>query len=111
MRPLIAAEPMLRTPRPEIVAVSKRAAGASAALATVVVVVATRVARAKPRVCLRMAFAPYFAAAGAPAGNWKTVSSTAPLTSMRSSVIVWPFGPPFGPDSNENGMYTPATCS
>ncbi len=31
MRPLMAAEPMLRTPRPEIVAASKEAGGASAA--------------------------------------------------------------------------------
>ena len=45
------------------------------------------------------------------AGNANFASSTASLTFTDSIVTFCPFGPPLGPDSIENGMYTPATCS
>jgi hypothetical protein len=99
MRPLIAAEPMLRAPSPEIVPESTTTggiadAGGAASLAAdpdepAVIVWATGVPAA---------------------GNLNAVSSTGTLSSMRSIVMCVVLGAPCAPLSIENGNHMPSTC-
>ena len=103
MRPLIAAEPMLRAFNPESTPESNagaRPAGGAGGLA------AEEVSGAGP------AGAEMALVTGAPtAGNLKSASSASTLTSARSKVIRLPRGRPGRPDSTEKGSQTPATCS
>src|SRR4051812_14627950 len=99
-RPLIAAEPMLRAPRPEITpwSITGRplvagGRGGVAAMGT-----------GGPGTMARVT-------AAAEAGNRKTLSSASTLTSARSTTIRLVRGDPLAPDSIENGIQTPATSS
>ncbi len=99
MRPLIAADPMLRAPSPEMVPASTVAgvAGGGAGMA------ADEPASGGPATTTRDS-----GAVGAGIAN--TLSSTGTLISARSYVKRAFFGPPFGPLSTDIANHTPPTC-
>src|SRR5438445_9750536 len=99
IRPLIAADPMLRAFSPEITPESIAGAlagslGAGACASSGAGFFGGTIARAP-----------------GPAGKWKMPSSTGTLTSTLSNVNRCVFGAPLRPDSTELGNQTPLTCA
>src|SRR5205814_10420721 len=97
IRPLIAADPILRAPSPEMVAELQGASFVPEADAL------TRIEQSKVGMRKRIC---YFAV-----GNLKIASSTVMLGSALSMTIFCLSGPPLRPDSMENGRKTPAIFS
>src|SRR5579863_5774845 len=106
MRPLIAADPMLRAPRPEMVSESNLAGP----LATGGVGIASAGAVAGGAVAAAGVAEAWLGAPGA--GGTKSEASRATLASMRSNVTLPRSAAdlPLGPDSTENGRYQPLTA-
>src|SRR5262245_61657360 len=100
IRPLIAADPMLRASRPEIAPVSSAAfsvgAGGGVAATAAVVSAVPATITAATRVL--------------GGGSLNHASSRGTLTSARSTWMRLPRAPPGRPDSIANGNHTPATC-
>src|SRR6185503_13914595 len=98
IRPLIAAEPMLRAPRPEIApaSIAAGAVGAGGATTAGGVLSAGPAMTTCPAVLL---------------GSLNQPSSTGTLTSARSKWMCEGRGSPGAPDSIESGRHTPATCA
>src|SRR5579884_2088538 len=94
MRPDIAAEPMLRAPRPEMTPASSVAFAASCAVGGCA---GYDVAAFGPAIATRCDF---------PDGKRKTSSAMSTLTSAFSTMMRLFFGRSFGPDSYENGIHT-----
>src|SRR4051794_28651962 len=99
MRPLIAAEPMLRAPMPENVPESRVAAPA------------WRAGGAELGGVLSGPLGTTTRVSGWPAvGILYQASSLGTSISARSTVTRNPRGAPLPPDSTENGIHRPATC-
>ncbi len=98
-RPLIAAEPMLRAPRPEIVPASNTGwvAGAGAASTDGVLALLGGPATTAPAT---LTLAP---------GKWNSASDSGTLISAQSSVIFICRGLPCSPLAIENGIHMPPT--
>src|SRR5215831_9715033 len=97
MRPLITADPMLRTPRPEMTPESTAGVAAFPGAR----------AGALPAVAAEMALGPAMIARTIDAlfaGNLKMASFTSTLASAVSMVKRMPLGPPLRPDSIEKGI-------
>ena len=101
MRPLMVAEPMLRAPRPERTPASIDGAWAAARFAAGGT---TDGAGALGLAAIRRTIA-------GPAGSSKAVASTSTFASAVRIVTRSRGGRPFGPDSRDIGIQTPATCA